>query len=238
MKAMILAAGLGTRLKPFTEKHPKALAVVNGKPLLQRNIEYLASFGVNEITVNVHHFADQIVDFIHSHSLPGVTVHISDEADEVLETGGGLMRASKYLMGNEPFFLLNVDVLTDLDLLKMLQQHTSTGALATLAVTRRNTSRYFLFDENDRLCGWQNIKTGEQRTVIESLKYIPRAFSGIHIIDPEIFSLVKQKGKFSMVDVYLDLANSRGIFGYDHTGGKFMDVGTTEKLVKAAEMFY
>ena len=145
MKAMILAAGLGTRLKPFTEQHPKALAVINGKSLLQRNIEYLTSFGVTDIIVNVHHFPDQITNAIKNNNGFESNVSISDERDEVLETGGGLMKARKFLEGSEPFVLMNVDILTDMDLGKMAEQHIASKALATLAVTNRKTNRYFLF---------------------------------------------------------------------------------------------
>ncbi len=237
MKAMLLAAGLGTRLKPFTENHPKALAIVNGKTLLQRNIEYLKGFGINNIIVNVHHFADQIIEAIEKHDGFGADVTISDESDEVLETGGGLMKASGFLNDSDPFVLMNVDILTDLDLHLMIEKHRSTDAIATLAVTIRNTSRYFLFDENDRLCGWRNIKTGEQRTALEAAKFYQKAFSGIHVISPEIFPLITRTGKFSMVDVYLDLANRKVISSFDHTGSKFTDVGTLEKITTASRIF-
>lgn len=234
---MILAAGLGTRLKPFTENHPKALAIVNGKTLLQRNIEYLLSFGINQIIINVHHFAGQIIDAIQKHNGYGAHITISDESDKVLETGGGLMKASGFLKDSDPFLLMNVDILTDLNIHLMVEKHRDTGALATLAVTRRTTSRYFLFDENDRLCGWRNVNTGEQRISLDAANFFPKAFSGIHIIRPEIFSVIKRTGKFSMVDVYLDLANRKVISSFDHTGNKFADVGTVESLARASRIF-
>lgn len=237
MKAMLLAAGLGTRLKPFTDNHPKALAIVNGKTLLQRNIEYLLGFGINEIIVNVHHFSDQIVETIQKRDGFGAQVSISDETDEVLETGGGLMKASGFLKDSDPFVLMNVDILTDLDIHAMIEKHKSTDAIATLAVTRRNTSRYFLFDENDRLSGWRNIKTGEQRIAIDASKFYQKAFSGIHVISPEIFPLITRTGKFSMVDVYLELANRKVISSFDHTGSKFTDVGTMESVAVASRIF-
>ena len=237
MKAMILAAGLGTRLKPFTEQHPKALAVINGKSLLQRNIEYLTSFGVTDIIVNVHHFPDQITNAIKNNNGFGSNVSISDERDEVLETGGGLMKARKFLEGSEPFVLMNVDILTDMDVSKMAEQHVASKALATLAVTNRKTNRYFLFDELETLCGWRNNKTGEQKIRREAAKYIQKAFSGIHIISPAIFSLIKMKGKFSMVDVYLDLCKTHTISGFDHSISKFIDVGKPESIAIAEEIF-
>ena len=237
MKAMLLAAGLGTRLKPFTDNHPKALAVVNGKTLLQRNVEYLMSFGIDKIIVNVHHFADQIIEVIKKQNGFGAHITISDESNEVLETGGGLMKASGFLKNSDPFLLMNVDILTDLNIHSLAEKHQSTKALATLAVTRRTTSRYFLFDENDRLCGWRNVRSGEQKIAIEAVKLFQKAFSGIHVISPQIFSLANRSGKFSMVDLYLDLANRRVITGFDHTGGKFADVGTMESIATASRIF-
>ena len=163
---MILAAGLGTRLKPFTDKHPKALASVNNKTLLQINIEYLQSFGINNVIVNVHHFANQITETLEKNNGWGSNISISDETNEVLETGGGLMKAQKYLATNEPFVTLNADILTDMELGKMIAQHKKEKPLATLAVSLRKTSRYFLFDELDHLCGWKNENTGVSRQLI------------------------------------------------------------------------
>lgn len=235
---MILAAGLGTRLKPFTDKHPKALAIVNGKTILQRNIEYLASFGVKEVIVNVHHFADQIIDLIKTNNGFGSAITFSDETNEVLETGGGIKKAEWFFeKEKEPFAVMNVDVLTDMDLNKMLQQHNKNKPLATLAVTSRFTSRYFLFDEMNHLCGWKNEKTGEQKISRETKKYIQKAFSGIHIISPKIFPLIKFNGKFSMVDVYLDLAKTQMIEAFDHSNSKFIDVGKPESIINAENMF-
>ena len=238
MKAMILAAGLGTRLKPFTNNHPKALAIVNGKTLLQRNIEYLASFGFNDIIVNVHHFADQIIDVIEKNKGFGSNVTISDETDEVLETGGGIKKAGWFLdKDSSPFVVMNVDILTDLDLGKMLAFHVKNDPLATLAVSQRETSRYFMLDEKHQLSGWRNIKTGEERISRQSSKYIQKAFSGIQIISPEIFSLMQHAGKFSMVDAYLKLAETNRIMGFEHSALKFVDAGKPESILKAEEIF-
>jgi N-acetyl-alpha-D-muramate 1-phosphate uridylyltransferase len=234
MKAMILAAGLGTRLKPFTEKHPKALYPVNGKPLLQRNIEYLQSFGIKNIIVNVHHFANQIIDAIKDNNGWGSNVVISDETNEVLETGGGLKKAADYLLeGNEPFVLMNADMLTDLNIAKMSEQHNLNNSIATLAVTDRATSRYLMFDENNVLCGWYNEKTGEQKGKAGTKK----AFSGIHIISPAIFALIKEEGKFSMIDLYLRLADTEKIMAFDHSNGKLIDVGKPESGAQAEAIF-
>ncbi len=237
MKAMIFAAGLGTRLKPFTDNHPKALAVVNNKPLLQRNIEYLKGYGINEFVINVHHFPDQIIDFLKEHNNFGCKVNISNETDALLETGGGLKKASDYLKGNTPFLVMNVDMLTNLAVDKMIAFHNAGKALATLAVKRRETTRYFLFNDKNELCGWQNTKTGEEKIKRQEPDLTPKAFSGIHIIDPQIFDLIKQEGKFSMVDVYLDLCSKHTIKGFDHTNDILLDVGKPESIQQAEALF-
>ncbi len=239
MKAMILAAGLGTRLKPFTDKHPKALAVVNNKTILQRNIEYLASFGIKEIIVNVHHFAEQVIDFVKKNNGFGSEITFSDETSEVLETGGGIKKAAWFFEKDaEPFVVMNVDILTDLDLNKMILQHQQMNPLATLAVSYRQTSRFFLLNEMNELCGWRNVKTGEEKIARKAEKYFEKAFSGIHLISPCIFSLMKMEGKFSMVDVYLDLCKTNIIASFDHTNSKLIDVGKPDSILKAEEMFF
>jgi NDP-sugar pyrophosphorylase family protein len=238
MRAMILAAGLGTRLKPFTDKHPKALVEINGKTILQRNIEYLSNYGIKKIIVNVHHFADQIIEYLNTNNGFGSEVLISDETDEVLETGGGLKKAAWFLSENkDPFVMINVDILTDMNLNEMIRFHHQTNPIATLAVTSRNTSRYFLFDGNNHLCGWENIKSGEQRISKKSEQYVRKAFSGIHIISPEIFSLIKFTGKFSMVDLYLELAKTHIITSFDHSNSKLIDVGKPDSVLKAEKIF-
>ena len=238
IKAMILAAGLGTRLKPWTNQHPKALAMVNGKSLLQLNIEYLQQFDITDVVVNVHHFADQIIKAIEDSSGWGSNIIVSDETAVVLETGGGLLKASPLLVGTSPFVLMNVDVLTDMDLSEMIDAHLEYLPLATLATSTRKTSRYFLFDRSNNLVGWKNTLTGEVKG-LEALTGFEqaRAFSGIHVIDPAIFSYIKFTGKFSMVDVYLDLMKSHSIRCFDHSGSKFIDVGKPESISLAAEMF-
>ena len=236
MKAMILAAGLGTRLKPWTDKHPKALAIVNGKPLLQRTIEYLQTFGIKEVIVNVHHFADQVITAIDQNEGWGSAISISDETDAVLETGGGLLHA-KWFFDSADFVLMNVDILTDLDILSMHDYHQRHQPLATLAVTNRESSRYFLFDEKNNLCGWRNVKTGEEKRSNDNPVFTQKAFSGIHIINPVLFDHIQQQGKFSMVDVYLDLAKQHSIKSYDHSQGTFIDVGKPEAVAAAEKLF-
>lgn len=236
-KAMIFSAGLGTRFKPWTDKHPKALAPVGGKSLLQRNIEYLQQYGVNNVVVNVHHFADQIIEAVRENRGWGSNVMISDEKDEVLETGGGLMKARPLLEGDEPFITINADILTDLDLNKLYDYHQQHKPLISFGVTDRDTSRYFLFDEDDRLCGWRNTKTGEERIVINKPGLVQKAYSCVVIFEPQVFSLIPFKGKFSLVDVYLHLAPDHLILGYDHSGDKLVDVGKPDSISKAEKVF-
>lgn len=236
MKAMIFAAGLGTRFKPWTDKHPKALALVNGKSLLQRNIEYLQRYGITEAIINVHHFAQQVIDAIKINKGWGSNITISDEKDKVLETGGGLKKASWYF-DEMPFVVINADVLSDLDLNAMTSYHSEHKPLATLAVTNRETSRYFLFDRDSNLCGWRNTKTGAEKISRQQSNLIQKAFSGIHIIEQGIFPLIKQNGKFSIVDSYLELSKTETIKGFDHSGSKFVDVGKPESVAMAEELF-
>ena len=234
---MIFAAGLGSRLKPWTDYHPKALAVVNGKSLLQRNIEYLQKHRIEEVIVNVHHFADQIIDAIEKNKGWGSQITISDETDAVLETGGGLKKTDWYFADGNDFVVMNVDILTDMSLTAMILQHKEQKPLATLAVSDRETSRYFLFDKKNSLSGWRNVKTGEEKVVRPNDILIQKAFSGIHLINPLLLSLINQEGKFSMVDVYLDLAKDHIISSYDHTGTHMIDVGKPESIVKAETVF-
>ena len=236
MKAMIFAAGLGTRFKPWTDKHPKALALVNGKSLLQKNIEYLQLYGITEAIVNVHHFAQQVIDAIKINKGWGSQITISDEKDEVLETGGGLKKASCYF-DETPFIVINVDVLTDLNLNAMTSYHNEHKPLATLAVTNRQTSRYFLFDGDNNLCGWRNTKTSDEKISRPQKDLIQKAFSGIHIIEPKIFPLIEQTGKFSIVDSYLELSKTETIKGFDHSGSRFVDVGKPESVAVAEKIF-
>jgi MurNAc alpha-1-phosphate uridylyltransferase len=237
MKAMIFAAGLGTRFKPWTDKHPKALAPVNGKSLLQRNVEYFQQFGITEVVVNVHHFADQIIHAIEENNGWGSKVIISDERDEVLETGGGLLNARTLLEGDEPFVTINADILTDLDLNQLIAYHREQSALISFGVTDRTTSRYFLFDEKDRLCGWTNTKTGERRISLDKTGLVPKAYSCVVVFEPEIFGLIRQRGKFSLVETYLDLAVQYPIMAFDHSGDKLVDVGKPESIAKAEMLF-
>lgn len=233
---MIFAAGLGTRLKPFTDNHPKALAIVNGKPLLQRNIEYLKSFGIDEIVINVHHFADQIIEFLEENNYFGIEIIISDETDQVLETGGGLVKAKANF--EEDFLVMNVDILTDLNLAEFIKAHRENKALVTLAVSDRNSSRKLFFNEKNELKGWRNLKTEEEIKAVDSLDNCKDlAFSGIHVISPALFDKITEKGKFSIMKVYMDLMQTESIIGFDHSGGILIDVGRPESVLEAEQYF-
>ncbi len=236
-KAIIFSAGLGTRFKPWTDKHPKSLAIINGKTLLQRNIEYLQEYGVDEVVVNVHHFAKQIIEAIEKNNGWGSKVIISDEQDEVLETGGGLVKAAAFLK-DEPFFLsLNVDVLTDLNINKVIEAYHQNEALVAFAVSNRETSRKILFDEQMQMCGWKNFTTGEEKTVRKTVVAAPFAYSCVTVYSNKVFDLLEQKGKFSIMDGFLQLAATLTITGVPHSGDRWIDVGKPEAVAKAEAMF-
>jgi N-acetyl-alpha-D-muramate 1-phosphate uridylyltransferase len=246
MKAMIFSAGLGTRFKPWTDSHPKALAVVNGKSLLQRNIEYLQLYGITDVVVNVHHFADQLIEAVIKNKGWGSKITISDERDELLETGGGLLKAKEFFTPGERFITCNADILTDLDINKLISFHNQKRSLITFGVTQRKTSRYLLFDENDRLCGWRNTKTHEEKISLPSPSgeglgvRFEKAYSCVVAFEYDIFKLMEEKGftgKFSLIDVYLSLAAGHPIFGYDHTGDRLVDVGKPDSIAIAEASF-
>lgn len=236
MKAMIFAAGLGTRFKPWTDQHPKALALINGKTLLQRNIEYLQQYGITEVVVNVHHFADQIIAEIRKNKGWGSDVIISEEREAVLETGGGLWKARDLLSGGS-FLTLNVDILTDANLKYFLSAHQQEHSLITLAITDRKTSRYLLFNAYNRLCGWRNTKTGEEKISVHEKELFEKAYSGMALFEPEVFDLMPLRGKFSLIDLYLSLAHENKIAGFNHSESKLLDVGKPESVAIAEKLF-
>ncbi len=187
--------------------------------------------------MNVHHFPEQVMESIQKNKGWGSRVTLSDEKGQLLETGGGLKKAQSFFDAQEPFLTINVDILTNLDVSKLIRFHTQKKPLISFAVSDRKTSRYFLFDGEMRLCGWQNVKTGEKRISIDKPNLVPKAYSCVVIFDPRIFSLMKQSGKFSLVDVYLDLAADNKILAYDHTGDKLVDVGKPEAVPLAESLF-
>ncbi|HEU0110257.1 MAG TPA: sugar phosphate nucleotidyltransferase [Flavisolibacter sp.] len=236
MKAMILSAGLGTRFKPWTDEHPKALALVNGKSLLQRNVEYLQQYGIKDVVVNVHHFAEQVIDAIEKNKGWGSNIIISNEKDMLLETGGGLLKARPFLE-DDTFLTINVDILTDANLKYFLASHQQENSLVTLAVTGRKTSRYLLFNKYNRLCGWRNTQTAEEKIALKAKEYFEKAYSGIALFEPSVFDLITLTGKFSLIELYLSLAHDNKIAGFDHSESKLLDVGKPESVSKAEELF-
>jgi len=231
---MIFAAGLGTRLKPYTETMPKALVPIAGVPMLEILIRHLQKNGIHDILINVHHFAGQVIEFLKHNKNFGANITISNEEDLLLDTGGGLKKAAWFFNDQQPFLVQNVDIISDLDYKKMLDFHIKNKALATLAVCDRVTSRYFLFDNQIQLCGWENMKTGEIRMARPVSQNLARfAFSGIHIIDPAIFNFMDRDGKFSIVDTYLGLASSHKIIGFKHNPENWVDMGKPEHLTSA-----
>jgi MurNAc alpha-1-phosphate uridylyltransferase len=236
MKAMIFAAGLGTRFKPWTDQHPKALAVVNGKSLLQRNIEYLQQFGITDVVVNVHHFPEQVKEAIEQNKGWGSNVVISDESGELLETGGGLLKAREFLQ-DDTFLTINVDILAELNPKYFLAHHQQQQSLITLAVMNRESSRYLLFNKYNRLCGWKNVTTGEEKIVLQAKDIFEKAYSGIAIFEPSVFDLITLTGKFSLIDLYLALAPENKIASYEHDGERLLDVGKPDSIEKAEKIF-
>ncbi len=233
MKALVFAAGLGTRLKPLTDTMPKALVPVNGVPLLRQVVEKLVAAGYDEIVINVHHFADMIRDFVATHDSFGVKISFSDETDLLRETGGGIRHAAPLLEGEEPFLVHNVDILSNLDLAWFRAQHRP-GDLSTILVSDRPTQRYFLFDEDGLLVGWTNLATGEVRIPwpgIDPDRCTRLAFSGIHYISPAIFPLMHDwPEKFSIVDFYLAVCRTHAVRAAVMPGLVLHDVGKLSEL--------
>lgn len=240
MKAFILAAGLGTRLRPLTNNTPKALIRANDIPLMEIVIKQLKKYGFNEILINVHHFANQIINFLKEKNNFDIDIQISDETEKLLDTGGGLKKASWFFNKKEPFLLYNVDVISNINLSELYRTHIISKVLATLAVRNRKTFRYLMFDKNHTLCGWQNIKTGEKRIVRENSGDLnPLAYSGIQIISPGIFQLIDQiegfskpNAKFSIIELYLQLAKNNKITGFRHDSTFWIDMGKMESFEK------
>jgi len=234
MKAMILAAGVGSRLRPLTDTCPKALIDINGTPMLEIVLRRLIQAGCNEVMINVLHLADLIVEFLQRRKNFGIHIEISREP-ELLDTGGGLKNAASFFDDGRPFFLHNVDVLSDVDLNRMYRHHLESGALATLAVQSRQTSRYFLFDENDTLCGWESIRDNK-KTLTKMPQGNPKrlAFNGIHVISPQIFPRMTETGAFSINETYLRLAAAgEKILAFHMDAYYWRDIGRLEKLAIA-----
>lgn len=250
MKAMILAAGLGTRLRPLTDTRPKALVPVSGRPMIYWVIARLVRHGFTDIIINAHHFAEQIEAFAAAYDGPGVSLTVSVEK-EILDTGGGVRKAAWFFDREEPFLVHNVDVLTDLDLSELMTAHrasddglesvahSASGALATLAVKERKSSRHLLFDEVGRLGGWRSDETGDTRLVrsVES-PVTPLPFMGVYAMSPAVLARMTDTGPFSMVDFFLDLAADGGpIQAYRAEEARWADLGSEDRIAAGVELF-
>jgi N-acetyl-alpha-D-muramate 1-phosphate uridylyltransferase len=230
MKAMLLAAGLGTRLKPITDSIPKALVEINGRTLLQINLEKLKSYGFSNVIINLHHFPEKIKSYLKEHQNFGLKIEFSFE-EQILNTGGGIKKASWYLKDKQPVLIHNVDILSDLNFSDLLQFHNEQQALATLAVSIRETNRQLLFDENNLLRGWENTTSNEQKLVGPDATDLSRfAFSGIQILSPDFFNQMTEEGAFPIIDTYLRLAATNKITAYRHNPENWFDVGKINEL--------
>jgi len=224
-RAMILAAGLGTRLRPLTDHKPEALLEWNGVPMLEHVILKLKEYGFTQIIINVHHFSEMIIDFVKQKEQFGIRIEFSQELDEPLDTGGGIAHAS-WFFGNEPFLVYNVDIMSNIDLGKLYEAHISSRAIATLAVKERVTTRSLLMSSDGLLKGWRDNRNGETIMVGESKEeLIPIAFSAIHVMDPAVFNFFPAEKRFSIMPFYLDLARTRPVNLYRHEGDTWIDMG-------------
>ena len=234
-QAMIFAAGLGTRLKPLTDTMPKALVSVGGEPLLRHVVLRLKEAGFERIVVNVHHFADQIVDYLRANQHFGLDIRISDEREQLLDTGGGIRKASSLFDADSPILIHNVDILSNIDLAAFYDKAQQTDAL--LLVSQRKTQRYLLFDEARRLVGWTNIATQEVKSSyprLEVSRYQMLAFSGIHVLHPSMFSQMEGwQAKFGIIDFYLQQCDHSKIMGHEQPHLRLLDVGKLDSLTEA-----
>jgi len=231
MQAMILAAGLGTRLKPITDDIPKALVEVNGKSLVEIAIRNLIENDFRRIIINVHHFADKVKEFISKNTF-AADIFISDESDLLLDTGGGIKIAKKFF-DDSPILIHNVDIICDLDLKEFYQYHLSDDSIASLVVSNRKSNRYLLFNNDNILCGWQDVKKDEKIIVREELKLNQLAFSGIHILNPQLIEEFPKEKVFSIIKAYLQIAEKEEIHAYVSDDMKWIDVGKIDSLEKA-----
>ena len=236
MRAMILAAGLGTRLSPLTDTTPKALIKIRDKTLLEITINHLVKNGFDKIIINVHHFAEQIVKFLDEKNF-NADIAISDESDVLLDTGGGLKKASCFFNDEKPFLIHNVDVISNLDLSKLYKFHLNSAVIATLVIRKRESSRFLMFNSENILCGWRNLKSGETKVMRKDKLLHEFAFSGIHFVNPKIFSFMPEKDIFSLIDLYLNIANKRIVHGFIDEDSFWLDVGKPENLKIADDAY-
>jgi len=234
MKAMVFAAGLGSRLYPVTRNKPKALVEVAGKTMLEHTLLHLKEHGFTQVIINTHHFPGMIEQFVRENKAFGMEISFSRE-EKLLDTGGGLKKAAGFFCEDEPILVRNVDILSDMDLGRMVRMHRHHSPLATLLVSNRETSRYLLFDQQNRLCGWEHVKEGSQKIIREAASLQPMAFNGIHVIDPALLSLLPDKEVFSITEAYLEACKNHDILALPDTSSYWFDIGTREKLENARQ---
>ncbi|GAB4295558.1 MAG: nucleotidyltransferase family protein [Ignavibacteriaceae bacterium] len=237
MKAFILAAGLGKRLRPLTDTVPKALVKVNGIPLLEILLGKLKSSGFDEIVINIHHMGEQIIKFLKDNHSFGLKIEISDESDRLLGTGGALKKAASFFEHEKTFLVHNVDVISDIDLTKLINYHSLKNHLATLVVRKRESNRLLLFDKELQLCGWKDNKKNQVRISKENIPVQKElAFNGIQVLNPEIFRFFPGREVFSLIDLYLNASVTEKITGYEDNESFWIDAGKEETLKEAAEI--
>ena len=231
MKAIILAAGLGSRLKSITNNKPKALVEVNGIPMLEMVIQNLKNQGIHEFLINIHHFGQSIIDFLTKNNNFDVNITISDERNKLLDTGGAILKAHSFIQGGEPTLVHNVDIISSIKIDDLLNNHIEYNSIATLCVRKRNSGRGLLFNDNMHLLGWTNIEKQNYKWVNNTFNdYNIFAFSGIYLISPDFTKQIKQKGKFSIIDTWLEIAKNNTITGFIDTSDRWHDLGTADKI--------
>lgn len=241
MNALILAAGLGTRLGSLTSDRPKALVEVEGRTMLEHQLRHLSDAGFNRFVINIHHFAGKVREFLETNRNFGLDITLSDESGLLLDTGGGIRKAMHLFMNNDPVLVHNVDIFSNTDLRTLYQTHIESGADATLLTARRNTSRYLYFDADDKLCGWSNEKTGEVRSPLsdfDKTRYTPYAFQGIHVISKSVLPLLDSvpEPKFGITDFYVSNAGRLNLSKAQSDPSRWVDAGKPETLAKAAQI--
>lgn len=232
---MLFSAGLGTRLRPYTDNCPKALVEIDGCSLLEINLGRLVASGFEEVVINLHHYGDQIIDFLGRRKDWGIRILLSDERMRLLDTGGGLLKARPLLDG-QPFLIHNVDILSDIDLAALFAYHRAGGQTATLAIRERSSSRQLLFDAQRELCGWAHSERGEYKWRHSGREVQPMAYSGIAVLSPSVFNYMpgEEGAVFSIIDTFLRVDIAERVIGYPHREGYWLDVGKPAAVATAA----
>lgn len=236
INAMIFAAGLGTRLKPFTKEHPKALAEINGVPLLAIALKKIERLGIKKVVINVHHFAHQVISFVEKHKSNNLEILISDESEQLLDTGGGLLKAAPLFDTEADILIYNVDVITNAPLDELIKTHQQQKNLVTLMTEKRKASRFLLFDADNQLKGWRNPKTKEELWVNQPEETLEMGYNGVHIIQSKLLGLLDNSNSFPIFPEYIKLSEKFPVKSWSNWKGEWIDVGTPEKLDQASKL--